>query len=287
MAKLADGTLYVQDTSRVQTLFDSRLVYSKGASVLHLLRRVLGDSAFFQSLRAYADDAALRYRNASTADFRNVCETVSGKDLSLFFTQWVYGSGYPSIQYDWSSVTDAEGASVEVHLQQFNTAPEPAFFTMPLDIRFDDGHRDTTVAVMFDTAVHVFHVRLPFTPANVFLDPDGWALIDVRQTPVNVRQDGAAPERFVLGQNYPNPFNGTTLIPFSLAEPSTVTLEMFSLLGERVAVLQPTDRFPAGSHVIRFSPADASRDALPSGVYFYRLAFPNRAPLVRTMLYLR
>ena len=286
-AKRATGTLYVQDTSLVQTLFDSRLVYSKGASVLHMLRRVLGDSTFFQSLRQYAADPALRYRDASTSDFRAACETVSGKDLGPFFAQWVYGRGFPSVDYDWSTMPDGPGALVELRLRQINNASEPPFFTMPLDIRFADGNRDTTVEVIVHAAAHTFTVRLPFTPLNVVIDPDGWALMDVRQAPVNIGQEGTAPDLFALGQNYPNPFNGSTLIPFSLAEPSTVTLEIFSLLGMRVGLLQPNDRFPAGHHVLRFSPADDSRDALPSGVYFYRLALPNRSPQIKTMIYLR
>src|SRR5690554_1879840 len=60
--------------------------YQKGGWVLHMLRRHVGDEAFFEGLRTYYT----RYRghNATTADFRRVMEEVSGQDLGAFFAQW-------------------------------------------------------------------------------------------------------------------------------------------------------------------------------------------------------
>ena len=59
--------------------------YHKGAWVLHMLRRQLGDEDFFQSLRDYVNAPALRYDNAHSDDFQAVCEEVSGQDLDSFF----------------------------------------------------------------------------------------------------------------------------------------------------------------------------------------------------------
>ena len=65
-AKAAIGTLYVQDTSTVATLFAYDRVYAKGAWVLQMLRHVLGDSTFFRTMRAYADDPRFRFKSATT-----------------------------------------------------------------------------------------------------------------------------------------------------------------------------------------------------------------------------
>jgi hypothetical protein len=73
------------------------------------------------------------------------------------------------------------------------------------------------------------------------------------------------PGTFRLEQNYPNPFNPSTTIRYSIPRRSHVTLTVFSLLGQQVAVLVGAQQ-DAGSHEIRF---DAS--GLASGVYFYRL----------------
>lgn len=80
--------------------------------------------------------------------------------------------------------------------------------------------------------------------------------------------EGEIPERYVLTQNYPNPFNPATTIRYGLPKPSQVKIEVFNLLGERVAVLLD-ERKPAGYHVITF---DAARQgAIASGMYFYRI----------------
>ena len=74
------------------------------------------------------------------------------------------------------------------------------------------------------------------------------------------------PTEYGLGQNYPNPFNPATEIAFSLPEATTVSLEVFNVVGQRVAELAE-GYFEAGNHIVTW---DASRQS--SGVYFYRLA---------------
>jgi hypothetical protein len=73
------------------------------------------------------------------------------------------------------------------------------------------------------------------------------------------------PVAFELYQNYPNPFNPSTKIGFALPRESKVKLEVFNVLGERVAVLKD-EVMPAGVHVVEFNAT-----GLSSGVYFYRL----------------
>jgi hypothetical protein len=80
-----------------------------------------------------------------------------------------------------------------------------------------------------------------------------------------VEVDVSVPDVFALEQNYPNPFNPATQIDFSLAADSKVTLNVYSLLGEKVATLVNSN-LTAGSHQVDF---DATN--LNSGVYFYRI----------------
>lgn len=77
------------------------------------------------------------------------------------------------------------------------------------------------------------------------------------------------PAQVELRQNYPNPFNPSTQIRFSLPVASLVRLEVFSILGQSVAVLADENR-AAGVHIVEF---DAS--GLASGVYLYRLTTPG------------
>ena len=69
------------------------LVYNKGAMVLHMLRRLMGDEAFFAGLRDFY--ATWRYKKAGTDDFRVAMEKAGGRPLERFFDRWIYGSAIP------------------------------------------------------------------------------------------------------------------------------------------------------------------------------------------------
>lgn len=81
-----------------------------------------------------------------------------------------------------------------------------------------------------------------------------------------------------LAQNYPNPFNPTTNITFGLPESGSVRLDVYNVMGQRVATLV-NDQKPAGYHTVTF---DASR--LASGTYLYRLQTGNQVITKKLML---
>lgn len=99
-------------------------------------------------------------------------------------------------------------------------------------------------------------------------------------TSVN-RETLTSPAGFVLGQNYPNPFNPLTVIPFGISAPGGVTLEVFNLLGQRVAVLADGQLEP-GAYTATF---DAK--GLASGMYVYRLTSTSGQALARTLMLLK
>ncbi len=78
------------------------------------------------------------------------------------------------------------------------------------------------------------------------------------------------PTSFTLGQNYPNPFNPSTIIPYQLAAAAPVRLEVFNLLGQRIATLVDGER-PAGFHTATWHATDAAGRAVGAGVYIYRM----------------
>ena len=81
---------------------------------------------------------------------------------------------------------------------------------------------------------------------------------------------GALPERFELGANYPNPFNPSTMIPYQLPTAMYVRLEVFNILGQRIAILVDGEQ-PAGFHTASWDATDAAGEAVAAGVYLYRL----------------
>ena len=88
--------------------------------------------------------------------------------------------------------------------------------------------------------------------------------------PLAALRGSALPEGFALGPNYPNPFNPSTIIPYQLAASSAVRLEVFNLLGQRIATLVDGER-PAGFHTATWTATDAAGRAVGAGVYIYRM----------------
>jgi hypothetical protein len=88
------------------------LVYNKGAAVLHMLRRLLGDDTFFAGLKRFYADR--RYQKAGTEDLERAMEAESGRVLDRFFERWIYGTDIPQIRY---SATIGNGA-VNVRFEQ-------------------------------------------------------------------------------------------------------------------------------------------------------------------------
>jgi len=75
---------------------------------------------------------------------------------------------------------------------------------------------------------------------------------------------------YEFGQNYPNPFNPATTFNFGLPQTAHVTLEVYNIIGQKVATL--TDReYPPGRHSVDWDTRQASGAELASGVYFARL----------------
>jgi aminopeptidase N len=176
------GSIFVEDTTDAWNIFD-RIVYDKGAWVLHMLRGVVGDEDFFQILRNYYSDPRYAYGAAETEDFQEICETTTGMDLDYFFQEWIYGEYYP--KYEYSYTWEPSGlffSMVYVHLEQTQTT-DPTHFTMPVEINVSTYSMDTTVVLFNDPRHKDFGVRLLGTSGfDVDVDPDRWILRSTSST---------------------------------------------------------------------------------------------------------
>lgn len=81
------------------------LVYNKGAAVLHMLRRLVGDEAFFRGLRRFYTEQ--RFQKAGTDDFQRAMEAETGRDLDRFFERWIHGGEIPRLRYS-SRISNGE-----------------------------------------------------------------------------------------------------------------------------------------------------------------------------------
>ena len=104
--------------------------------------------------------------------------------------------------------------------------------------------------------------------------------------PTGIEDDKPLPESFALSQNFPNPFNQQTRISFSLASSGEVGLEIFDILGRKIATVF-SGRADEGETVIGWDGRSAYGDDMPSGVYYYRLRTAGGESIVRKMTLLK
>ncbi|MBN1297238.1 M1 family metallopeptidase [bacterium] len=143
----------------------SNTTYRKGAWVLHMLRRVVGEAVFWQILPEYYD--RYKFTHATTPQFQAVCEELHGSDLDWFFQEWIYLAGYPEFQV--YPVFQNGNQYVFVEQIQIN-AP---VFRMPAVVRLDDGEGGVSDhAMMLESGVDVVQIASAKEPATVILDPD-------------------------------------------------------------------------------------------------------------------
>ncbi|MER3522874.1 MAG: peptidase M1 [Ignavibacteria bacterium] len=261
LAKTGRGPLVKSDTTNLQTLFEQATTYRKGASVLHMLRHVVGDSLFFRSLRAFTADPRFRFGTATSEDFQSVCETVAQRSLEWFFRQWLYGENFPRYTYTWRATAENGRSTVALTIRQTTGTSNPSVFVMPIDVRFSSASRETILTLFQTENNQTFQLSLPFRPERVELDPDEWILRDI----LPPGSDDPIPTAFRLSQNYPNPFNGGTTIPYDIPTRSFVVLELYDVLGRKVRTLVNELQEPGYKRV----QLDAAN--LASGVYVYRL----------------
>lgn len=154
--------------------------YQKGAWVLHMLRKRLGDEVFFRGLRAYYHAHA--QANATTEDLRDALEKASGQNLQDFFTRWIYGTGHPSYQMSWSwkNVTE-KNVTVTITLNQTQEG-FPFLDPVPVEI-VTRGLGTKRVMITPTGKTTTAQFTFPRQPDAVKLDPDETLLREIVTKP--------------------------------------------------------------------------------------------------------
>jgi aminopeptidase N len=151
--------------------------YQKGAWVLHMLRRQLGDDSFFRGLKIYYN--AHKNSTADSADLRAALEQASGKDLKSFFARWVYGSGHPQYELLWGTAEYAgAGGSVMITLKQTQTG-EAFLNPVPIELISAGAKRRTYIYPSGKVTTANFRFSASEVPTAVRVDPDDTILKEV------------------------------------------------------------------------------------------------------------
>ena len=167
-----DGTRYrraiVERSYREPIDLFDRHLYEKAGLVLHMLRRELGDDAFWRSIRAYLE----KHRGGAveTTDLVRAIETTTGRGIRKFFDQWIYSPGYPDLAATWAWDAAKNLGRLTVQQKQAN-ATGANLFAFELDVLFGRGSERQRHRIAVSNASETFVFALPFAPERVVVDP--------------------------------------------------------------------------------------------------------------------
>lgn len=190
--------------------FSGGIVYRKGGWILHMLRKVMGDTAFFTSIRRLHEDHA--YSTVVSSDFQVICEQESGLDLNPFFTQWLYwydslNAGQPTYYFTGTLVDSMGGNQTTIQVVQTQSG---SAYQMPIEIEGVDHLGNTQRAIVQNTTKNQALATNwgTFRPIFINLDPDNWIL---KTRAFSMRSVGVP--KATVGQPYSHTLsavNGTT-----------------------------------------------------------------------------
>jgi len=158
-----------------EDLFDL-VSYNKGGAILHMLRKVVGDKAFFEGLKQYL--TKYQYQSAEVHQLRLVFEELTGKDLNWFFNQWFYGAGHPDIQvsYDYNTLRK----TVTVNLFQL----QAGYFQFPISIDVFEGSKKTRHTVFVDAKDASFTFPYKSQPNLIQINSDNNLICDLNENKI-------------------------------------------------------------------------------------------------------
>lgn len=247
------GSVYVDDTTSVNRIFDPRLSYHKAALLLHMIRWIIGDSDFFDALRTYLGYPGLSYGFARTEDLVSIFEETSGKNLSGFMNQWFYGEGYPIYTLKWGMNT---ADTLRITLYQQTSHPSVSFFDIPFEIMARNAQKDTLITINPSYNDQAFNIPIRFTPDSLLFDPL-LRIISTRNQILGIENTASVTPNIEI---YPNPAHSYTMVQGKAKTAS-------------IAVYDNTGRLLRKQHSLL--PAEISLDGWSRGVYFISIETPE------------
>ncbi len=258
---------YSSDGDKVFTTYQLKLLYAALKNVAPHVKQFmyLNDISYYDSTQPY------RQMEDSVTDIAGIYKHHFGSKHTLKET-------LDEIETDYALIR-RKGLNLQLYFALQCFATDGVEYRMPSAAEMR-RYADTVIATKKLTGVFWYPWDRSSTAYTQWLSKDRydssgadrWGVVrQLAQTIfTGVKGDGERPPAaYALSQNYPNPFNPATSISMSLPHSGLYAVEVFNLLGQKVA--EPfRGELAAGTHSVTFH-----ADALPSGVYIYTLAGPN------------
>ncbi len=224
ITSLPSGSVFVNDTTNVNRIFDSRLTYTKGSHLLYMLRWILGDSIFFKGVNNYFNDPLIGYGFVTTKDLQRNLEGASGKKLDYFFNDWFYGQGYPSYHIQW---WQAGNDFVKIKMDQTTSHSSVKFFALPVALLFKNATQQKTIIIDNKSNEEIFFKDIGFVADTVIIDPEYW-LITKNNIAEKIKESTG--EKNVV-QIFPNPFSNNLYLYLQNLDSKKIQLKIYDARG--------------------------------------------------------
>jgi Peptidase family M1 domain len=146
------------------------LVYNKGAMVLHMLRRLMGDEPFFAGLRDFY--TTWRFKKAGTDDFRAAMEKAAGgRSFERFFDRWIFSNGIPTVRF----TSIVEGSNAIVRFEQKGDVYD---IPITVTVTYADGTTEDVVVAVTEPSVER-RLEMKRAIRSVEANKDGGALAEI------------------------------------------------------------------------------------------------------------
>ncbi|MFH1844664.1 MAG: M1 family aminopeptidase [bacterium] len=238
-------------------VFPGRIIYDKGAWILHMLRGRMGDAVFFEFLADYASGAERLHGTVSNAEFVALAELHAQAELDAFFDPWLNTEAVPLLTLDNAFHDGAAGHNSRLTLTLRQN--QSTLFDNVFPVRVVMGQRDTTLTISLSEHSLVQSFELPAAVTGVELDPEHWVLWRWSRN-ASIGTD--------LTSVFPNPAAGE-LINFTYRVPKSgaATVKIYDMQG-RFLRSRRLDLPAAEGQYELWDGRDGNGQRMPSGVYW-------------------
>lgn len=163
--------LYNRRAGDIDAVFaNAATTYNKGGAVIHMLRETIGDAAFWKGINIYLNRH--KFGNVESTDLRAVMEETSGQDLGWFFSQWVYGVGYPKLDVEQAFDTNTKELKVTVSQIQKGDSLMPEAFILSMNVEFRDGETVRKEPIKITKKTETFVFKIDKMPSSIEIDKE-------------------------------------------------------------------------------------------------------------------
>lgn len=173
------------------SIFDTT-TYQKGGAVIHTLRETVGTENFWKAINAYLNRH--KFQNVESTDLQKAMEDASAMKLDWFFSQWVYGAGFPKLNVKRVYNPKTKVLNLTVTQTQKLDKITPSAFMLPMEIEITTAKGEKTEKIEIKKRLETFSIKLDGKPTEIEFDKDGKIPLKlVKLQPLIISQEKIVP----------------------------------------------------------------------------------------------